>query len=138
MADYGKRFIVRSLVRQVEQYLRFGYAQHTDQLKLVLWNDAAVVTDWQPDDEVPGELLASRGSGNFAALTQLLATYVGAADRLIFFTDGYGIEQPLSCHIAAPSNETRIIKIGPDANPRLAGSNVFEAENLMAALDGWA
>ena len=31
----------------------------------------------------------------------------------------------------------RVIKIGADANPQLKGADVFAAEDLFAALDGW-
>jgi hypothetical protein len=138
MVEGGKRLIMRGLVRQVEQFLRLGYGPKKD-LKLVLWNDEATSPTWNPDDEVPGELLDCQGSAEGDALVQFLGTSSGA--KVLILTDGFWPEASRDAikrwKAGAIPNALRIVKVGADANPKLKGPDVFEAEDFLAAMDGW-
>lgn len=138
MVEGGKRFIVRGLVREVEQYFRLGYAPRSE-LKLVSWQDRAVLLPWQPGDEVPAEQLECKGSGNAEALIRLVGATVG--DRYVILSDGYWADKTrreLKRWSEGLSGDAlRIIRIGADANPKLTGTDVFESEDVLAAMDGW-
>lgn len=138
MIEGGKRFIMRGLVRQFEQYLRFGYATNVD-LRLVALRDHATQLSWHPGDEVPGELLECRGSLEAAELVALLGE--DEADRYLLLTDGFWPDDPRK-HLnqwrdALPAEALRIVKVGADSNPKLIGGGVFEAEQFYEAMDGW-
>ena len=139
MIEGGKRLILRGLLRQIEQYFRLGYAPRT-QLKLVTWNDAAVDVPWQPGDEIPSEVLTCRGSAEASALISTLSASA-VDDRYVIMTDGFWTDearQELKRWRERRAEDTlRVIKIGADANPKLTGPDVFEAEDLFAALEGW-
>ena len=138
MVEGGKRLIMRGLVRQVEQFFRLGYGPKKD-LKLVLWNDEATSPTWNPGDEVPGELLSCQGSAEGDALVQFLGTSSGA--KVLILTDGFWPEASRDAikrwKAGANPNALRIVKVGADANPKLKGPDVFEAEDFFAAMDGW-
>jgi len=137
MGEYGKLLIARGLARAVEQYLRFGYGQA--EVKLIAWNKNTRIVDWSPDEEFPVELLASSDSAHVKPLATLLETQ--PAGKVLLLTDGFWSredEKELKCwKQSLPPNTIRIIKIGTDSNPRLKGNDVFVAEDLFAALDGW-
>lgn len=137
MQESGKRFIVRSLIRTVDQYYRLQKSQ--PDIKLVAWADEAIIAKWTPGQEVPAELLSCSGSSSGDALVDKLET-VGEGYFMIF-TDGYW---PLSTtkRIGAwkrslAGDRLRIVKVGEDADPRLKGPSVFYAEDLLPALKGW-
>jgi len=137
MAEWGKHLIARGVVRAVEQYVRFGYANAD--LRLVAWNNKALVIDWQPDQEFPQELMVSKGSANANALLSLLGTKPGG--KVLLLSDGFwprvDAKELKRWKERLQPDTLRIIKIGADANPQLKGTDVFAAEDLFAALDGW-
>lgn len=139
MLEAGKRLVVRGLVRQVEQYVRLGYAAETD-LKLVAWHTDATVIPWAPGDEVPPHVFECRGSADGAALLRLFSGS-RPGNTFVLFTDGFWSE---NSRIAIKQwkaelepNALRVIKIGADANPKLKGADVFDSEAFFAAFDGW-
>lgn len=138
MVEGGKRLIMRALVRQAEQFLRFGYGPKKD-LKLVLWNHETTSPAWNPTDEVPSEILDCKGSAEGDALVQFLGT--SRDGKVLIFTDGFWSEESRDAIRRWKGGVTpdalRIVKIGGDANPKLKGPDVFEAEDFFAALDGW-
>jgi hypothetical protein len=138
MLEAGKRFIVRSLVRQAEQYIRLGYGTRPD-IKLVAWNNNARNLAWSPGDEVPVDLFDCRNSADGEVLAKVFGGR--ADDRFIILTDGFWSDES---RIAVKRwkeglglDALRVIKVGADANSRLKGPNVFEAEDFFAAIDGW-
>lgn len=138
MIEGGKRFIIRGLVRQVEQHFRLGYAAMPD-LRLVAWRDQSSQVAWQPGDEVPGELLDSQGSADAVGLLTMLGQ--DDSDRYLLLTDGFWSDDSRRAikrwRDTLPPNALRIIKVGADANPKLIGDGVFEAEQFLEAMDGW-
>jgi len=137
MAEWGKHFIARGVVRALEQYVRLGYANAD--LRLVVWSNEARVIEWRPDQELPQELLVSEGSANTKALVSLLGTEPGG--KVLLLTDGFWSQADAKelkhWQERLQPDTLRIIKIGVDANPQLKGKNVFAAEDLFAALDEW-
>jgi hypothetical protein len=137
MEEWGKNMIARGVVRAIEQYLKLGYG--SGDLKLISWGNEACVVEWHSDQEFPPEMLKSRGSANVLALVTLIGTK--PVGKVLLLTDGSWVERDVRELKRWKENlqpETlRIIKIGADANPRLNGKDVFTAENLFAALDGW-
>ena len=138
MIENGKRLIVRSLARQVEQYFRLGYALKPT-LKLVLWNDEAKGLDWSPNDELPSALFECKGSADAQKLISLIGET--PLDRILIITDGFwpdtSSEALRNWKDRLPPNALRIIKVGADANPRLRGVDVFSAEDFFTAMDSW-
>lgn len=138
MVEGGKRFIVRGLVREIEQYFRLGFAPRTE-LRLVAWQDHAIELRWRPGDEIPAAQLECQGSTSAAALAQL----VGATpeDRYVILSDGFWTDESRRelkrWRAGLPVDALRIIKTGADANPKLTGADVFDSEAFFAAMDGW-
>ncbi len=138
MIEGGKRLIVRGLVRQVEQFFRLGYGP-TRELQLVLWADEATTQRWDPRDELPLELFECKGSAEGAALVELLGS--SSDSSVLILTDGFWSDESHEAvkewknHL--PHDALRILKVGADANPRLKGHDVFEAEDFFSAMDGW-
>jgi hypothetical protein len=89
MLEGGKRFVVRTLINQVEQYFRLGYAQSTE-IKIVAWNNQTRLIPWISGDEVPGEILDCSGSSDVEVLIQLCGEHVD--DDFIVFSDGFWSE----------------------------------------------
>lgn len=138
MVEGGKRFIVRGLVREVEQYFRLGYAPRAD-LRLVAWQNHVVQLVWQPGDEVPAAQLECEGQADAGELTRLLGAAGG--DRYLILSDGYWTDESRRelkrWRESLSGDALRIVKIGADANPKLTGPDVFESEDFFAAMDGW-
>jgi hypothetical protein len=137
MAEWGKYFIARGVARAVEQYLRLGHG--SAELKLVAWGNAARVVDWLPDQEFPPEMLVSAGTANAEALIALLGKQPGG--KLLLITDGFWSQADAKAlrrwKEGLKPDLLRFIKIGADGNPHFKGPDVFAAEDLFAALDGW-
>lgn len=137
MAEGGKCMLMRGIVRAVEQYVRFGYA--VARIKLVAWNDTAIVVDWDPDTEFPEFLLQCHGSAAAVPLCELIDSQ--PADKVLLLTDGFWpIEDARSLKRwkrSLPPDTLRIVKIGGDANPLLKGDDVFASDEVFLALDGW-
>jgi hypothetical protein len=138
MLEAGKRLVVRSLVREVEQYIRLGYGTRTD-IKLVMWNNDAKSLAWSPEDEVPADLFDCKNSADGEVLVKFLGGQ--ADDRFIVLTDGFWSDESRVAierwKEGLSLDALRVIKAGADANPKLKGSDVFEAEDFFAAMDSW-
>lgn len=137
MGELGKVWIARSVARALEQYIRLGYCRAD--LTLIAWGSEVRVLDWTSDQEFPPELLATAGSANTKALSARFRP--DPASKILLLTDGFW-PQPDTRDMklwseGLPPNTLRVIKIGADANPQLKGKDVFAAEDLFAALDGW-
>lgn len=137
MHELGKRFIARSVARTLEQYFRLGYASL--ELKLVAWSDQAQFIDWSPEQDFPAKQLTAAGMANANSLIALLGPT--PEGKIIFLTDGYwspaSAKELRRWKDRLPSDTVRVIKVGADANPLLKGEDVFAAESIFAALDGW-
>ena len=137
MAEMGKHLTARGVARAIEQYLRLGHG--SAELKLIAWGNEARVIDWCPDQEFPAEMSASKGSANAEALITVLGEQ--PTGQVLLITDGFWSQADAKAlrrwQQSLPLNAFRVIKIGADANPRMEGANVFVAEDLFAALDGW-
>jgi hypothetical protein len=138
MLEAGKRLIVRSLVREAEQFIRLGYGARPD-IKLVAWNNDAKTLAWSPEDEVPVDLFDCKNSADGEVLAKLLRGR--ANDRFIVFTDGFWSGESRVAikrwKEGLDPDALRVIKVGADANPHLKGPYVFDAEDFFAAMDGW-
>lgn len=137
MGELGKLWIARGVARTIEQYSRFGYSRAD--LRLIAWGSEARALEWNSDNEFPQELLVPTGSTNAKALISLCPTEYDS--KIVLLTDGFwtpaDTRQIRLWREKLPPDTLRVIKIGADANPQLKGSDVFSAENIFAALDGW-
>jgi hypothetical protein len=138
MRDGGKPFIVRTLVMSVAQWVRLGYGRA--EIGLCAWaSEARRIPDWNIGDEFPAELLVCRGKTDAAALIRLLGDK--PEGKVLLLTDGFWSRDDAKAlerwKEACPPDTLRIVKIGADADPQLRGTDVFLAEDLFAALDGW-
>ena len=138
MSESGKCLITRSMARTIEQYFRFGYGK--GEIKLIVWSKEARIVEWVSDNEYPEEMLDCKGAANARALIKLLGEQVDG--KVLFLTDGFWKRDDESdikrWKRKLMPDTLRVIKIGADANTHLKGSDVFSAEDLFAALDGWS
>jgi len=138
MSDGGKSFSMRTVVMTVAQWVGLGYARA--EIRLCGWaSETHPFPDWSTKDEFPAELLSCSGASNGQALIQELGETPDG--KVLVLTDGFwpldearALKRWKEC---LPSDTIRFIKIGADANPQLKGDDVFAAEDLLAALDGW-
>jgi len=137
MAEWAKVLVARGVARAIEQYVRLGYG--SADLKLVAWSHEACVLDWTSDREFPREVLVPGGSANAKALTAFFGTEL--PEKVLLLTDGFwsneDAEEIKRWKHGLPPDTIRIIKIGADASTQVTGSDVFVAEDVFAALDGW-
>ncbi len=137
MLEGGKRLIARGVACTVEQYIRLEYGH--ENISLVAWSKEAQSVEWMQGEEFPSEMLNCKGSANAAALLSFLSKQ--PHDKVLFITDGYWSKSDVkalkSWGESLKKDTLRFVKVGADANPQLKGANVFAAEDVFAALDGW-
>jgi hypothetical protein len=137
MSEGGKHLIARGVARATEQYFRLGYG--SADLNLVTWSKEARVVEWLTDKEFPPEMLVCEK----AAKAEALITFLGEQPdgKVLLITDGFWSQDDAKAlkrwKEGLQKHTLRVIKIGADANPQLKGADVFVAEDLFAALDGW-
>jgi hypothetical protein len=137
MAEEGKCLIARGIARTVEQYLRL--TDSNIDLKLIAWGTEARYVEWNRNDEFPPEMLDCKGAVNVESLITLLGKQPDG--KVLFITDGFWPVNDAKI-LKRWKNELlpetlHVIKAGADSNPQLKGTDVFSAEDLFAALDGW-
>lgn len=137
MSEGGKSLITRGVARAVEQYVRLGYGRAD--LKLVAWSNEARVVEWRLGDEFPPELLVCERIAKADALINLIGNQT--VGKILLITDGFWSQDDAKAlkrwKESIQLDMLRVIKIGADANPHLKGPDVFAAEDLFIALDGW-
>jgi hypothetical protein len=138
MSEGGKPFIMRTLVTTVAQCVLYGYGR----TEITLWawgSEARRIPDWDARSEFPEQLLLCAGTANGSSLIQSLGDKPDG--KVLLFTDGFWSRDDARAlkrwKDNLPSNMLRIIKIGADANPQLKGPDLFSADELFSALDGW-
>jgi len=137
MSEAGKHLITRGVARAVEQYYRLGYCK--GKIKLISWGEGARIVGWIPDNEYPPEMLDCKGRVNAESLIELLGEKIDG--KVLLITDGLWTSDAAAAlkrwKKRLLPDTLRVIKVGADANTQLKGSDVFTAEDLFAALDGW-
>lgn len=136
MVENGKPYITRTAVLTVAQLVRLGYVS-TD-VKLYRWGAQVEQEEaWTVEGEFPIAPDSYRGRANTEAVT---AMALSGGDQLLIFTDGSWPLRELKALEAwrseQPDGSVRIVKVGADANPRLTGAHVFDAEEILLAVDG--
>lgn len=137
MVEDGRRFIVRNIVRTVDQYYRLR-GEKPD-LFVARWTSNVTVERWNLGQDFPEHLLVCEGEVSGDSLVEALS---GAKEGyFMLLTDGYWSRESRrriqSWYRSLPDGHFRIIKVGVDADPRLRGESVFSSENLLCALEGW-
>lgn len=137
MSEGGKHLIARGVVQAIEQYVRLGYG--FADLKLVEWSSEARFVEWMPNKEFPPEMLVCERAANVKSLINLLGEQPN--NKVLLITDGFWSQDDAKVmkrwKRSLQQDTLRIIKIGADANSQLKGADVFAAEDLFAALEGW-
>lgn len=136
MAESGKRLIARSVIRQIEQYICFGYSNI--QLRLFSGNDKIEPVEWNPKDEYPEVLFSCSGSLDLDALTNFIkpeeVLYLIVSDCSWL---GRSMRKFLRGVDELPDDTVRIIKVGAEYSPVIKNIKVFESEDVLLALEGW-
>jgi hypothetical protein len=137
MVEDGRRFIVRNIVRTVDQYYRLR--NEVLGLFLAHWSSSVAIERWTPGQDFPEHMLACEGVASGDSLVEALS---GAKEGyFMLLTDGYWTRETRrriqSWYRSLPDGHFRIIKVGVDADPRLKGESVFSSEDLLSALEGW-
>ncbi|WLH81780.1 VWA domain-containing protein [Pseudomonas sp. FP2335] len=137
MSEGGKPFITRTAVMTIAQWMHLAGGQ--EQIRLCAWGSEAVFSDWSMTDDYPEHMLVCRGTSSASALTRLLGD--SPDGKILLLTDGFWSSTEArhlkQWRARLRDDSVRVIKTGADANPQLKGSDVFLAEDLFAALDGW-
>jgi hypothetical protein len=138
MVEGGKRFIMRTVVRSIEQYFRLGFGDAA-KLRLIAWGDAAEVVAWPKGDDMPPRLLECDGAAAVESLTALIGHPQDEA--IVIITDGYWSKKMRDAlkqwRDTLPPKALSIIKTGSDANPLLKGDGIYTSENIFEALDSF-
>ena len=137
MSEGGKPFITRTAVTTIAQWIHL--AGGGVQVRLCAWGSEAVFSDWTITDDYPEHMLVCGGTSNATALTRRLGD--SPDGKVLLLTDGFWSSTETrhlkQWRAGLPHDSVRVIKTGADANPQLKGPDVFLAEALFAALDGW-
>ena len=138
MSEDGKLFTQRTVVMSVAQWVLLGYARA--EIRLFGWaSETHTFPDWSIKDEFPAELLSCGGTSNGQALVQLFGETPNG--KVLVLTDGFWNRDDARMlkrwRERLPCDTVRFITIGANSNPQLKGNEVFAAEDLFAALDGW-
>jgi uncharacterized protein with von Willebrand factor type A (vWA) domain len=137
MSEGGKHLIARGVVLAIAQYLRLGYG--SADLRMVAWSKEARVVEWMLNKELPVEMLVCEKAANAKALITLLGEQPDG--KVLLITDGFWSRDDAKAlkywNRSLQQDTLRIIKIGADASSQLKGSDVFAADELFAALEGW-
>jgi hypothetical protein len=135
MVEGGKRFIMRNLVRSIDQYFRLGFG-NASAIRLIAWGNEAKEIDWKPAQDVPDCILACKGSAEAEPLLKMFGGQSEESYALI--TDGYWSSRTRKAirqwRDSLPVGILTVIKTGSDANPLLKGENTYSSEDLFAAL----
>lgn len=134
----GKSFALKNAVITIAQWLRIEQAQ--TQIRLNRWAaEIQALPNWNDKDEFPVELLSGSGQCMGHPLIQMLGE--NPEGKILILTDGlWSLNETRALkrwHESLPTDTLRFIKIGADAHSQLKWANIFAAEELFAALDGW-
>ena len=133
MLETGKRFIVRTFVRQVEQYIR--YYKNEINLKLVSVNDEIEIIDEDiSKDDYPQQFMDCKGK--FDAI-KLIDKLKQASGKFLLITDGFSLNTYTAIknwEKGLQKDVLRVVKIGEDIS-LLEKSN--KPEDIFQILDNW-
>lgn len=137
MFESGKRLIARGIVREVEQYLRLGFAQ-AEPLLLSANNNTTEIT-WNPDEEYPEKMFNCHGVFNAKAVINCIQEKEGL---FLLISDGdIGLKQEKVLQRWAenmPEDSLRVIVAGGDTMTGLRKHfKVFSSTEVLSALDDW-
>lgn len=137
MLEDGRRFVVRNLVRAVDQYFRLR--NESPDMSIVHWSSEISIEQWRLGQDFPEKMLVCDGESSGEDLVKELS---GIPDGyFMVITDGYWSHetrrQLAAWSRSLPNGHFRLLEVGVDANPRLKGPSVFSGEDVLAALDNW-
>lgn len=138
MVEAGKRFLVRSLVRQVEQLMRFHLIPAAN-LHLFAWGEEMEKCIWNVDDEVPPEIISCKGRVDISVLARFLRQQTN--EKSIIFSDCSWEDGRDDTLVAISSllNQplVRVVPVGADANLLQAGKMALPCDNALPLLEEW-
>lgn len=134
----GKSFALKNAVTTIAQWIRIEEVQ--TQIRLYRWAaEIQALPNWSDKDEFPVELLSGSGQCMGQSLIQMLGA--SPDGKILILTDGlWSLQETRALkrwHESLPAEALRFIKIGADLHPQLKWADIFAAEELIAALDGW-
>ena len=137
MIESGKRLIARNAVRQIEQCIRLGYA--SAQIRLFAANENFRKIDWNPNQEYPEDLWVCEGNLD---LTRWTTDLFESSGKFLLLSD-CAMDTKSKRLLAEWANKIsadniRIIKIGNEPIPKITSVQIFNTEDIFAALDHWA
>jgi hypothetical protein len=138
MAEGGRSFVSRGVVRMVEQYFRYGYAEQVG-IRLATWSTEIKVCNWHIDDEVPEEFFDCCGSSSSEVLFSFIEHQ--PESKFLVMTDaGWSSECEQSMRLWLMRNATdnlRFVLIGDGGESCLKRQKVPGVEEVIELLDGW-
>ena len=137
MAEDGKCFIVRNMVRTIDQYFRLHKTQL--EIELVGWSDEITVSKWAEGQDYPESLMTCSGALSGELLVNRLSGYQDAYFMIIsdMCWTSSAREAIDSWRQSASENNFRQLKVGEGFNPQSKVPITYDAENLLCALKGW-
>ena len=136
MMECGKRFIMRTVLRTVDQY--FQMLNPDIEIELFGWKEDVKRLDWAPGDRAPDALMNCSGRASVSALTSEVGDCLDVA--IVILTDGHWDDSQKQFEGWASSvaaNHLRVILLGADANIKTKNDCTFMAEHIFAALEGF-
>lgn len=134
MLECGKRFIMRTVLRSVDQY--YQMLNPSADLRLFAWRSSLVETPWSPGENAPEDFMDCKGSSEVRALIDEFGDCPDVP--ILILTDGYWDGSESEFRQWADSLDAdwlRVVLLGADANKKLKTSYVFGADSLLAALE---
>lgn len=129
MIEGGRRFVERTVVRQLGRFLRTGAVK--SEVRLYLLSGNLVETSWSPDVDVPPAILSPSGRLNVEAL--LSAPFLPSA-KTVFITDfcfGTEDERKIRDLITQKhSGRVFVVRIGEGASSDRVDDGVFTVERI--------
>ena len=138
MVEAGKRFQARGLIREIEQLVRFGYVSHVG-IRLATWGIEVVPYEWNPDDEVPEQILACSEGSNVEALSRFIRAKKD--DKFIILSDcHWSLESKEAMNSATEiwrTDSVRIVALGADARITLNDFVAIPCHESLVLIEEW-
>lgn len=129
MIEGGRRFIERTVVRQLGRYLRTG--KINAEVRLYLLSDSLVETAWKPDEDVPVALLSPSGHLNVEALISAPFILSGKTVLISDFCLGAEEHQKIREWMAQQTTEKVVaVQVGDDPLTSRITEGMFAVEHI--------
>lgn len=137
MTEGGKRYMVRNVVRTVEQFVRLGHLKGSIRLA-AFRNGEAWSVDWNVNDEFPMDSVFVDSPSSASDLRSFLE---GVTGRFLLVSDGFIDRKSASAitiwKAGLSENELFFVPVGGDAVAGKHRDVAVKPEELWKVVDAW-